>query len=93
MNNILSNHLSDDFVDDLDWKAAHAFGLLWMLIHRKLPDELSDDLVTWLTETGIYHMNKDAVQGFQEQIDVRLSWILVVILSTFNGLNLPLLQE
>jgi hypothetical protein len=68
--NILSNRLSDDFVDDLDRKAAHAFGLLWMLIRRKLPDELSDDLVTWLTETGIYRMNKDAVRGFQEQSDV-----------------------
>ena len=68
--NILSNCLSDDFVDDLDQKAAHAFGLLWMLICRKLPDELSDDLVTWLTETGIYRMNKDAVRGFREQSDV-----------------------
>ena len=67
--NILSNCLSDDFVDNLDQKTTHAFLLLWMLICRKLPDELSDDLVTWLTETGIYHMNKDAVRGFRERSD------------------------
>ena len=67
--NITSKWLSEDFVDDLDRKTAHAFSLLWMLIHRKLPDELSDDLVTWLTETGIYRMNKDAVRGFREQTD------------------------
>ena len=65
--NITSKWLSEDFVDDLDQETAHAFSLLWMLIHHKLSDELSDDLVTWLTETGIYQMNKDAVQGFWEQ--------------------------
>ena len=65
--NITSKWLSDESVDNLDLKTAHAFSLLWMLIWRKLPDELSDDLVTWLTETGIYQMNKEAVQGFWEQ--------------------------
>ena len=65
--NITSNHLSHKSVDDLDQKTAHAFSLLWMLIRRRLPDELSDDLVTWLTESGIYRMNKDMVQGLQEQ--------------------------
>jgi hypothetical protein len=30
--NITSNRLSDDFVDDLDQKTAHAFSLFWMLI-------------------------------------------------------------
>jgi hypothetical protein len=67
--NILSKRHSDDFVDDLDRKTAHAFSLLWMLIRRKLPDELSDDLVTWMVETGIYRMNKEAVQGFRKNSD------------------------
>jgi hypothetical protein len=67
--NITSKRLSDNFVDDLDQKTAHAFSLLWMLIRRRLPEELSDDLVTWLTETGIYRMNKDAVRGLREQCD------------------------
>ena len=40
-----------------------------MLICRQLPDELSDDLVTWLAETGIYWMNKEAICGLQEQND------------------------
>ena len=67
--NINSKKLSEDFVDDLDRKTAHAFSLFWMLIRKRLPDELSDDLVTWLAETGIYRMNKVAVQGFREQND------------------------
>ena len=67
--NITSKRLSKDFVDDLDRKTAHTFSLLWMLIRCKLPDELSDDLVTWLTETGIYRMNKEAVRDFREQTD------------------------
>ena len=62
--NINSKKLSEDFIDNLDRKTAHAFSLFWML-----PDELLDDLVTWLTKTGIYQMNKVAVQGFQEQND------------------------
>ena len=64
--NILSKRHSDKFVDDLDCKTAHTFSLLWMLIRRRLPDELSDNLVTWMAETGIYRMNKEAVWGFQE---------------------------
>jgi hypothetical protein len=61
--NISTTRLSDDYVDDLDRKTAHAFSLLWMLIRRKLPDELSDDLVAWLKETGIFRMNKKAVMA------------------------------
>lgn len=68
--NITTKRLSEDFVDDLEQKSAHAFSLLWMLMRRRLPDEVSDDLVTWLTESGIYRMNKDAVKGFREQTDV-----------------------
>ena len=37
-----------------------------MLIRRRLPNELSDDIVTWLAETGIYRMNKKIVGGFEE---------------------------
>ena len=39
-------------MDDLDHETAHTFLLFWMLILKRLPDELSDDLVTWLAETG-----------------------------------------
>jgi hypothetical protein len=67
--NITSKRLSDESVDDLDRKTAHAFSLLWMLIRRRLPDDLSDDLVTWLAETGIYRMNKDVVRGLRENND------------------------
>ena len=66
--NIITKH-SGSFVDHLDCKTAHAFSLLWMLIRRRLPDELSDDLVTWMAETGIYRMNKEVVQGFREKTD------------------------
>ena len=66
--NILSKH-SDAFVDSLDRKTAHAFALFWMLIRRRLPNELTDDLVTWLVETGIYRMNKEMVQGIREKSD------------------------
>ena len=58
-------------MDDLDRKAAHAFSLLWMLIRRRLPDELSEDLVTWLKDSGIFRMNKDTVRGLQVQAVVR----------------------
>lgn len=67
--NIKPGELDADLVDDLDLRTAHAFSLLWMLIRRRLPDEISDDLVTWLMETGIYRMNKDAVRGLREQSD------------------------
>jgi hypothetical protein len=67
--NILSKRTSDDLVDELDRKTACAFSLLWMLIRRKLPGELSDDLVTWMVETGIYRMNKEVVQGLREKSD------------------------
>jgi hypothetical protein len=67
--NISSKRLSDDFVDNLDHKTAHAFSLLWMLIRRRLPNEVSDDLVTWLAKTGIYRMNKEIVGKFREETD------------------------
>ena len=78
-------------MDDLDHETAHTFSLFWMLIRKRLPDELSDDLVTWLTETGIYWMNKEAVKGLREQDEEEQ--IELEIISTFNGLNLLLLLE
>jgi hypothetical protein len=65
--NISSKRLSDDFVDDLDRISAHAFSLLWTLIRRKLPDEISNDLVSWLAETQIYRMNKESVRNLQPE--------------------------
>ena len=67
MKNITLKCLSEDSVNNLDQKAAHAFSLLWMLICRKLPDNLSDNLLTWLVKTGIYWMNKEVVQGIRNQ--------------------------
>ena len=67
MKNINSKRLSKDFVDDLDRKTAYAFSHFWMLIRKQLSDELSNDLVTWLAETGIYQINKEAVRGLWEQ--------------------------
>ena len=67
--NISSRRLSNDFINDLDRRTAHAFSLFWMLIRRRLPDEVSDDLVTWLAESGIYRMNKEAVRGLRELND------------------------
>lgn len=65
--NIRASGLSDEFVNDLDRKTAHAFSLFWMLIRRRLPDEVSDDLVTWLAESGIYRMNKEVVERVRKQ--------------------------
>lgn len=31
---------------------------------------VSDDLVNWMAETGIQCMNKDVLQGFQEESDI-----------------------
>ena len=57
-------------MDDLDKKTSHSFALLWMLIRRRLPEVLSDDLVTWLAQSGIYRMNKEVVRGLREQNSV-----------------------
>jgi hypothetical protein len=65
--NISTTQLSNENINDLDRKTAHAFSLFWTLIRRRLPDEVSDDLVTWLTESGIYRMNKEVVERVREQ--------------------------
>jgi hypothetical protein len=38
-----------------------------MLIRKKLPSEISDDIVTWLTNTSIPRMNKDVLLGLVEE--------------------------
>ena len=68
--NILSKRLSDDAIDKLDRETAHAFSLFWMLIRRRLPSIVSDDLVNWMAETGIQRMNKDVLRGFQKESDL-----------------------
>lgn len=65
--NILSKRLSDDAIDQLDRETAHVFSLFWMLIRRRLPSIVSDDLVNWMAETGIQRMNKDVLRGFQKE--------------------------
>jgi hypothetical protein len=70
--NIISKKLGEEFVDKLDQETSCAFALFWMLIRRRLPDEISDDLVTWLAKSGIYRMNKDALQGLQDQGGIEL---------------------
>lgn len=65
--NILRKRTSIDEVDKLDRKTAHVFSLFWMLIRRKLPDEISDDIIDWLTEFKIHRMNKDMLRGLQAE--------------------------
>lgn len=40
-----------------------------MLIRRRLPGTVSDDLINWMAETGMQHMNKGVLQGFQKDSD------------------------
>lgn len=64
--NILSKRLSEDTIAKLDRETAHVFSLFWMLIRRRLPGTVSDDLVNWMAETGMQHMNKSVLQDFQK---------------------------
>jgi hypothetical protein len=65
--NILRKQISDDEVDQLDRKTAHVFSLFWMLIRKKLPDVVSDDIIDWLSEYSIHRMSKDMLRGLQEE--------------------------
>ena len=40
-----------------------------MLIHKKLPPEVSDNIVSWLTTTSIPQMNRDVLLGLAEESD------------------------
>jgi hypothetical protein len=43
--------------------------IFWMLICKKLPPEVSDDTVSWLTTTPIPCMNGDVLLGLAEESD------------------------
>jgi hypothetical protein len=58
---------SADEVDHLDRKTAHVFSLFWMLVRKRLPDEVSGDIVDWLRRDNIHRMNKDMLWGLQEE--------------------------
>jgi hypothetical protein len=40
-----------------------------MLIRRRLPSTVSDDLIDWMTEIGIQRMNKKVLQAIQDEGD------------------------
>ena len=61
------NQTSAKEVDQLDRKTAHVFSLFWMLIRKRLPNEVSDDIVDWLCQDSIHRMNKDMLWGLQEE--------------------------
>ena len=68
--NILSKRISASTIDTLDRQTSHIFSLFWMLICKRLPPEISDDLVTWLTNTSIPRMNKDVFLWLVEETDI-----------------------
>ncbi len=41
-----------------------------MLIQKKLPSEVTDDIISWLTITTIPHMNKNVLLKLVEERDV-----------------------
>jgi hypothetical protein len=40
-----------------------------MLIRKKLPPEVSDDTISWLTTTSVPRMNRDVLLGLAEESD------------------------
>lgn len=69
MKNILSKRTSDDTTAILDRNTSHIFSLFWMLIRKKLPPGISDDIVSWLTTTSVPRMNRDVLLGIAEERD------------------------
>lgn len=41
-----------------------------MLIRKRLPPDISDDFISWLTTTSIPRMNKDVLLGLAEESDI-----------------------
>jgi hypothetical protein len=41
-----------------------------MLIRKRLPPDISDDFVSWLTTMSIPRMNKDILLGLAEESDI-----------------------
>ena len=68
--NILSKRTSSNTIDILDRESSHAFSLFWMLIRKKLPSEISDDIISWLNKTGIPRMNKNALSNLGEESEI-----------------------
>lgn len=67
--NILSKRTSNDATTILDRHTSHIFSLFWMLIRKKLPPVVSDDIVSWLTTTSVPRMNRDVLLGLAEESD------------------------
>jgi hypothetical protein len=42
-----------------------------MLICKKLPAEVSDDTISWLTTTSVPRMNRDVLLGLAKESDFR----------------------
>jgi hypothetical protein len=40
-----------------------------MLIRRRLPPVISDDIISWLNSTSVPRMNRDALLGLAEESD------------------------
>jgi hypothetical protein len=68
--NILSKRTSEDTTATLDRNTSHIFSLFWMLIRKRLPSEISDDLVSWLTSASVPRMNRDVLFGLAEESDI-----------------------
>jgi len=67
----LAGYFSDDEVDQLDREISHIFSLFWMLIHRKLPSEVSDDIISWINSKKgrkVLKMNKEVFQGLVDPV-------------------------
>ena len=69
MHSILSNRTSEDTAAILDRNTSHIFSLFWMLIRKRLPHEISDDIVSWLSTTSVPQINRDVLLGLAEESD------------------------
>lgn len=68
--NILSRRTSEDATTILDRHTSHIFSLFWMLIRKKLPPVISDDIISWLTTTSVPRMNRDVLLGLADESDI-----------------------
>ena len=68
--NILSRCTSPSTIDTLDRKSSHVYSLFWMLIQKKLPNVISDDIITWLAQTNIPRMNKNGLLELGEECNI-----------------------
>lgn len=68
--NILSKRTSPSTVDMLDRETSHMYSLFWMLIRKRLPPEISDEIIEWLDKTTVPRMNKDFLLGLAEEKEI-----------------------